>query len=285
MAEKIWSEGLHDAYGQHFNVDKVYFESKTEHQHLVIFHNSKFGRVMALDQVVQTTERDEFIYHEMLVHTPILAHGNVKKVLIVGGGDGGALREVCKHKGIESITQVEIDQAVVDMSIEYLPNHSAGAYDDPRVKIVIADGIEFVNSTEEKFDVIVSDCTDPFGPGEVLFSTGFYAGCKRCLTENGILTTQNGVCFMQIDEVKETAEKFQQLFPDWHFYGAAVPTYIGGIMTFGWASLNPAARQLSEEQISERFKAAGIKTRYYNPAIHKGAFALPQYVLEAIGKD
>jgi len=279
-----WTETLYDPYGQQFSVDKVYFESKTEHQHLMIFHNALFGRVMVLDGIVQTTERDEFIYHEMLTHVPIISHGSVKRVLIIGGGDGGILREVCKHPTIEAITQVEIDQAVIDMAKEYLPGHSDGAYDDPRANIVIADGIEFINSTEEKFDLIISDSTDPIGPGEVLFTSNFYQGCKRCLNGNGILVTQNGVAFMQMDEVTETADKLAPLFADWHFYGASIPTYIGGIMTFAWATDNIEARRLSLETIRERFKLADIDTRYYNPEIHQAAFALPQYILKAIGK-
>ncbi|MDH5767074.1 MAG: polyamine aminopropyltransferase, partial [Gammaproteobacteria bacterium] len=189
---KTYAETLYDSYGQEFAVDKVYFENKTDHQHLVIFENAKFGRVMALDGIIQTTEADEFIYHEMLTHVPLLAHGNVKRVLIIGGGDGGMLREVCKHSSVEHITQVEIDDQVVDMCKEYLPNHSAGAYDDPRVNIVIDDGANFVRQCTDKFDVIISDSTDPIGPGDVLFTSDFYADCKQCLTEDGILVTQNG---------------------------------------------------------------------------------------------
>ncbi len=282
---KFWAETLYDPYGQQFRVDKVYFETKTEHQHLMIFQNAMFGRVMALDGVVQTTEKDEFIYHEMLTHVPLLAHGNAKRVLIVGGGDGGMLREVCKHKTVEHITQVEIDGAVIDMAKEYFPNHSQGAYDDPRANIIIADGIEFIRSTNEKFDVIISDSTDPIGPGEVLFTSNFYEGCKRCLTEGGILVTQNGVAFMQLDEVKTTAEKLAPLFADWHFYGASIPTYIGGIMAFAWATENTELRHLSKETIRERFVAANIETQYYNPSIHKAAFALPQYLLKALDKE
>lgn len=282
---RVWSETLYDAYGQSFSVDKVYFESKTEHQHLMIFHNAMFGRVMVLDGIVQTTERDEFIYHEMLTHVPLFAHGNAKRVLIIGGGDGGILREVCKHPSVERVTQVEIDQAVIDMAKEYLPNHSAGAFDDPRANIVIDDGMRFVNETTEKFDVIISDSTDPIGPGEVLFTSDFYESCKRCLNEGGIMATQNGVVFMQTDEVTTTSDRLAELYQDSYFYGAAVPTYVGGIMTFAWATDNPAYREQSLDVIRERFQAAGIKTRYYNPAIHLAAFALPQYVLDAIGKS
>lgn len=279
---KFWSETLYDAYGQSFSVDKIYFESKTEHQHLMIFHNAMFGRVMVLDGIVQTTEKDEFIYHEMLTHVPLLSHGAAKRVLIIGGGDGGILREVCKHKTVEHVTQVEIDQAVIDMAKEYLPGHSRGAFDDPRVNIVIDDGIKFVTETNEKFDVIISDSTDPIGPGEVLFTSTFYDGCKRCLNEGGILATQNGVAFMQPDEVTTTAKRLASVFADRYFYAAAVPTYVGGVMTFAWGTDNTAYRNLPIETLEQRFKAANIQTNYYNAEIHRAAFALPQYIINAL---
>lgn len=277
-------ETLYEGYGQRFRMEKLLHEVRTEHQHLVIFENPRMGRVMALDGVIQTTEADEFIYHEMLTHVPILAHGSAKRVLIIGGGDGGMLREVAKHGGVEHITMVEIDGTVVEMCKEFLPNHSKGAFDDPRLNLVIDDGMRFVATTTEKFDVIISDSTDPIGPGEVLFSENFYQACRRCLNEGGILVTQNGTPFMQIEEVKTTAGRLRSLFPDWHFYQAAVPTYIGGSMTFAWGATNTSYRKLSRECLQQRFAGSGIITRYYNPEIHIGAFALPQYVLQAINK-
>lgn len=282
MTNKVWQETLYDAYGQAFDIDKVFFEMKTDHQHLMIFQNAMHGRVMVLDGIVQTTEKDEFIYHEMLTHVPILAHGEVKRVLIIGGGDGGMLREVCKHSSVEHVTQVEIDQAVIDMTKEYLPKHSDGAYDDPRVNIVIADGCEFVKNCTEKFDVIITDSTDPIGPGEVLFTESYYADCKKCLTESGVLVTQNGVAYFQTDEMTSSATKFKALFNDWAFYSAAVPTYVGGIMVFGWACDNGELKTLSIETLEDRFVKAGIRTKYYNPRIHHASFALPQYLVEEL---
>ena len=279
-----YQETLYDGYGQRFSVDRMLHEVRTEHQHLVIFENARMGRVMALDGVIQTTEADEFIYHEMLTHVPILAHGAARRVLIIGGGDGGMLREVAKHKSVERITMVEIDGTVVDMCKEFLPNHSQGAFDDARLNLVIDDGMRFVATTTEKFDVIISDSTDPIGPGEVLFSENFYQACHRCLNDGGVLVTQNGTPFMQLDTVRNTAGRMNGLFADWHFYQAAVPTYIGGSMTFAWGSTNPALRHVDVTTLAQRFAASGIQTRYYNPAIHQGAFALPQYVLQAIGK-
>ena len=290
-SKKHFKETLYDAVCQEFRIDKLYFESKTEHQHLMIFHNAQLGRVMTLDGIVQTTEADEFIYHEMMAHVPIQAHGQAKRILIIGGGDGGMLREVVKHD-IESVTQVEIDKAVVDMAIEYLPNHSAGAYDDPRLNLVISDGIDFIRQHShicqkdvlQKFDIIISDSTDPIGPGEVLFTESFYALAKQCLTDNGILATQNGVPFFQEDEIQNTQARMGSQFKDMTFYCAPVPTYYGGFMTFAWGSDNIDSRQQSIDVLRQRFAATKLNTRYYNPEIHQASFALPQYIRNALGK-
>jgi spermidine synthase len=276
-------ETLHQAWGQSFEMDEVLFEAKTEHQHLVIFNNAQWGRVMALDGMVQTTERDEFVYHEMLTHVPMFSHPKPQSVLIIGGGDGGILREVLKHPSVVTVTQVEIDASVIDMCRRYLPNHSAGAFDDGRLNLVIADGVEFVNQTDLTFDVVISDATDPVGPGEVLFTSRFYSGIQRCLNPGGIFVAQNGVSLLQTDEVTTSAQRLGALFKQVGFYSAAVPTYVGGIMTFAWASdTYPAAAQSSVE-LSDRFAQAGFKTRYYNPALHQACFALPQYLLDKLG--
>ncbi len=282
---KTFFETLYGGYSQEFRVDELIFEKGTELQHLVIFHNKMFGRVMALDGIIQTTERDEFIYHEMLTHVPVLAHGNVRRVLIVGGGDGAMLREVSKHKGIQLITQVEIDREVIETSKCYLPDHSQGAFEDPRVQIIIDDGLHFVNNVRERFDVIISDSTDPIGPGDTLFTRDFYASCRLRLNRGGVLVTQNGVAFTQLEEVACTAGFLADIFTDWHFFAAAVPTYVGGIMAFAWATDNPDLRHIDVETLRQRYARSGIRTRYYNPEVHYAAFALPQYVLEAIGKS
>lgn len=276
------TETLYDAWGQRFTVDEVLFESRTEHQHLLIFHNARFGRVMTLDGVVQTTERDEFVYHEMMAHVPLFAHGAAQRVLIIGGGDGGLLREVIKHRGVLHVTQVEIDASVVEMATTWLPGHADGAFDDPRLHLVIDDGAAFVRDTADRFDVIMVDSTDPIGPGEVLFSNAFYRDCDRILAPGGILVTQNGVPFMQLDEAMKTSRSFREIFADWHFYSAAVPTYLGGIMTLGWASQAPDNRRVALDELERRFADAALDTRYYTPAVHLGAFALPRYVEEAI---
>ena len=280
-----FDETLYDAYRQAFSVEEVYFEQKTEHQHLIIFRNAKFGRIMALDGIIQTTEADEFIYHEMLTHVPIVAHGAVRRVLIVGGGDGGILREVVRHSNIETVTMVEIDSAVVDMCREFLPNHSAGAFEDPRLNLVIADGAEFMANDSGKYDLIIVDSTDPVGPGEVLFEESFYGNCKRRLSERGVLVTQNGVAFMQPEEAASTARAFGALFADSQFYHAAVPTYVGGSMLFGWAAMDQDVRQTPLTTLKDRFANSGIVTRYYTPEVHAGSFALPRYVLDQISTD
>ncbi len=281
---KVFNETLYDALNQSFRIDKLYFEQKTDHQHLMIFHNAFLGRVMTLDGVVQTTEKDEFIYHEMMAHVPILAHGSARNVLIIGGGDGGMLREVARHSAVEQITMVEIDAAVVDMAKTYLPNHSDGAFDDARLELVIADGMDFARDTDKRFDVIISDSTDPIGPGEVLFTEDFYGQCKRILKPGGVIATQNGVPFFQIDEVLHTARRMGQHFADQTFYSAAVPTYYGGVMTFAWGSDDTSLRRHDIATLRQRFELSGIATRYYTPEIHQASFALPRYVLDALAQ-
>jgi spermidine synthase len=270
-------ETLHPDFCQLFTVDRVLYREKTEHQDLVIFENAIFGRILALDGVIQTTERDDHVYHEMLAHVPILAHGRARDVLIIGGGDGGCLREVARHD-LATITMVEIDGSVIELSKTYLPTLSDGAFGDPRLDLVITDGNAFVQETDRRFDVIIVDSTDPIGPGEILFSEEFYAGCKRCLAEGGILVTQNGVPMVQPDEVRDSHRRLGSLFTDTTFYLAAVPSYSGGAMTFGWATDDPSARRVDIADLRVRFDAADFKTRYYTPDIHVGAFALPPFV-------
>ncbi|UWQ81962.1 polyamine aminopropyltransferase [Leisingera caerulea] len=277
--KKEWvTESLHAHYAQRLRVDEMLYDSNTEHQRLKVFQNGQFGRILTLDDVVQTTEGDNFIYHEMLTHVPILAHGNAKRVLIIGGGDGGMAREALRHTSVEHVTMVEIDAGVVDFSKEYLPMLSDGAFDDPRLNLVINDGALFMKENTEKFDVIIVDSTDPIGPGEVLFTDTFYGHAARSLTEDGIIVTQNGVPFMQGDELTGTLRAFQALFADASCYLATVPTYAGGPMAFGWGSHSDKARNVSLADLEERFAAAGIETGYYNPEVHKAAFALPNYV-------
>ena len=276
-------ESLHQAWGQSFEISKVLFELDTGQQQLLMFENPAFGRVMALDGAIQTTSRDEFMYHEMLAHVPLFSHPSPRRVLIIGGGDGGILREVVKHPGVERVVQVEIDAAVIELCKQYFPAHSDGAFDHPKAEIVIGDGIEFVNNTGERFDVILSDSTDPMGPGEVLFTERFYQGVARSLSAGGIFSAQNGVPFLQLDETRQTHERLKHLFADTGFFMTSVPSYVGGAMALAWACKDAGLREsMTLERISKRYQAAGFVARYYNPAIHLAAFALPQYVQDAL---
>ena len=278
-----FNETLYSQVAQRFTVDKIVFRERTEHQDLVIFENPVMGRILALDGIIQTTEGDEFIYHEMLTHVPILAHGKAKRVLIIGGGDGGMAREAMKHKGVERVTMVEIDRSVVDLCTTYIPSIGAAAFKNPKLDLRIDDGARFVKTCADRFDVIVIDSTDPQGPGAVLFTRAFYADCKRCLNKGGILVTQNGVPFFQPDELTNTAKRLKSLFKDTAFYLGAVPTYYGGFMAFGWGCDSPAPRKATAKEIARRFKASGIETRYYTPELHVGCFALPRFIAKLMG--
>ena len=278
-----FDETLYKNVAQRFVVSNIVFRERTEHQDLVIFENPVMGRMLALDGVIQTAEGDEFIYHEMLTHVPILAHGAARRVLIVGGGDGGMAREALKHRALARVTMVEIDRGVVDLCATYIPSIGAEAFKNPRLDLVIADGAAFVKQAADRFDVIIIDSTDPQGPGAVLFTRAFYADCKRCLAPGGILVTQNGVPFFQPDELKNTAERLKGLFADTAFYVAAVPTYYGGFMAFGWGSDSAAPRRVAADEVARRFAAARIETRCYTPELHVGCFALPRFMRDLIG--
>ncbi|MCW2309192.1 polyamine aminopropyltransferase [Rhodobium gokarnense] len=285
MSGPRWfSETLHNGLRFSLEASDVLYEEKTEHQHLALIENPAYGRVLMLDGVVQVTTRDEFVYHEMMAHVPILAHGAAKEVLIVGGGDCGMAEEALKHKGVERLTQVEIDASVVEFSREHFASFNAPVFDDPRFDLVIADGMKFVAETDRRFDAILIDSTDPIGPGEVLFSPEFYAGCKRCLKPGGVLVTQNGVPFLQGGELVSSIGHFAKLFADASAYVVAVPTYIGGHMSLGWASDDGALRTVPLETLQERFEAAAIETRYYTPEVHRAAFALPRYIGDLVEK-
>ena len=281
--ERWVEETLHSGFRVRLKADHVLFDSETEHQHLIIFENGDFGRVMMLDGVVQLATNDDFIYHEMMAHVPLFAHGRARKVLIVGGGDGGVLREALRHKKLKNVTLCEIDRSVIDLCREHFPDISAGAYDDPRTRVVIADGTKFVAETDERFDVIMVDSTDPIGPGAVLFTKEFYTDCRRALADGGILVTQNGLPFLQAAELKQSATYFRDLFDDAFAYLATTPSYFGGPMSFGWATDNAKLRKVKPEKLAKRHaKAGGFATRYWSPEVQIGAFALPNYVRELV---
>ncbi|MBX7066031.1 MAG: polyamine aminopropyltransferase [Parachlamydiales bacterium] len=273
-----FQETLYPDWRQTFSVEELIYQEKTDYWDLSIFENKLFGRVLALDGIIQLTEKDEYAYHEMLVHVPLLSHPNPKSVLIVGGGDGGILREVLKHKNLETIIEVEIDPTVIELSKKYFPTVSNGAYENPRAKLVIQDAAKFVKETEETFDVIIVDSNDPEGPAKILFSSEFYGDCKKILNAGGILVNQNGVPFLQKNELRITEENRKPHFKNVTFYVTSVPTYAGGLMALGWAS--DKKYKVSERKIEERLANVDGRMRYYTPAIHKAAFALPQFMLD-----
>jgi spermidine synthase len=276
-AEERFVETLYPAWGQSFEVSKTIHTEKSDYWNLAIFENPLFGRVLAIDGIIQTTERDEAIYHEMMAHVPLLAHGNAKSVLILGGGDGGTLREALRHPGIERAVLVEIDRRVMDLCKEHMPSLSSGAFDDPRASIVIQDASKYVKETSETFDVIICDSSDPFGPGKVLFTSEFYGDCKARLNPNGIFVNQNGVPFLQKEELLLTLENRRPHFKHVSFYAAPVPTYAGGFMAFGWAS--DRKYKVSEQTLKKRLENLKGEMKYYTPAIHRASFALPAYML------
>ncbi len=271
-------ETLYPGWGQRLKVSRLLHEEKTSLQHLVIFENEMLGRCFMLDGCVQVTMADEFIYHEMMVHVPLLALGEARDVLVIGGGDGGILREVLKHQSVKRAILCEIDRSVVDMAQKWFPELSAGAFQSKRVDVVIGDGVKYVAETRKKFDAVIVDSTDPHGPGAVLFTKSFYADCKRCLKPGGVLVTQNGVPFMQPEELRQSVGHFRELFADGGCYLATIPTYAGGPMAMGWASDDKKLRKVSLKMLRERYAAAGLAARYYTPETHLAAFALPEYV-------
>ena len=288
MSGKRWiPETLFDDLGfrMTYEVERVLYEMQTEHQHLVLFEHKFFGKVLMLDGATQVTTRDEFIYHEMMTHVPIFAHGHAKEVLIVGGGDCGIAEEVLKHKSVKRLTQVEIDASVVEFSKEHFPEFTGPVLADQRFDLVIDDGMNYVAKAGRRFDVIIVDSTDPQGPGTVLFSDKFYAACRRCMTRGAVMVTQNGVPILQSGELTSGIAKFRKLFADGTCYVAAIPTYVGGHMAMGWATDNAKLRRASVKTIAGRYRKAGrFPTKYWTPEMHVAAFALPRFMAEKAAK-
>jgi spermidine synthase len=288
MAAERWiAETLFDELGfrMTFKVDKVLYELQTEHQHLVLFEQPFFGKMLMLDGATQITKKDEFIYQEMMSHVPIFAHGSARDVLIIGGGDCGIAEEVLKHKTVRRLTQVEIDPAVVEFAKEHFSEFTKPVFADQRFESVIDDGMKYVARTERRFDVIIVDSTDPQGPGKVLFSRKFYAACRRCMNPGGVLVTQNGVPILQPAELVSSVGKFRKLFADGSCYVAAIPTYIGGHMAMGWATDNRKLRQIPVKTLVARYRKSGsFSTKYWTPEVHAAAFALPRFIADTVAK-
>lgn len=284
MTTDSWiNETLYPTWGQRFLVKRELARVQSDFQDIVIFESFNHGRVMLLDGVVQITEGDEFVYQEMLTHVPLLAHGAATNVLIIGAGDGGVLRRVLQHNNVTKAVMVEIDGEVIRLAKEFLPDIAADAWTDSRADVIVGDGIDYVRQAPDaSFDVIIVDSTDPIGVGEVLFTDEFYANCARILTAGGLVVNQCGVPFMQHDELHETSVRRAKFIPHVGAYVAAVPTYVGGFMTLGFAAKQPGLDAVSVDIIRSRAAAAGITgiTRYWTPEIHVSAFHLPPYIAQ-----
>jgi spermidine synthase len=282
------NETLYSDWGQRFLVTRELARVKSEFQDIAIFESSSHGRVMVLDGVIQITEADEFVYQEMLTHVPLLAHGSAENVLIIGAGDGGVLRRVLRHPNVKRAVMVEIDGEVIRLSKEFLPRIAGDAWTDKRADVIVGDGIDYVKrAPDASFDAIIVDSTDPIGVGEVLFTDEFYHNCARILTPRGLVVNQCGVPFMQADELRETSLRRRKFFPHVTAYVAAVPTYVGGFMTLGWAAKDASLAATPLETIRARAEQAGLlgSTQYWTPEIHIGAFNLPPYIARHLPKD
>lgn len=279
LASAFYTETLYPEWAQQMKVEEVLYEEKTEFQDLVIFENSRFGRVLALDGIIQATYADAAIYSEMLVHVPFLAHGDVKKVLIIGGGDGSVLQETLRYRNLEEATLVEIDQSVISTTKKWMPRICGKAFEDSRVELVIQDATEYVKSCDKLYDVIICDSTDPVGPGMALFTEEFYGDCKRCLAPDGIFVNQNGVPFLQKEELALTQRNRSPHFKHVSFYVVSVPTYVGGHMALGWASDNEGLASIPLETLEERLQKNALgEFLYYTPEVHRASFALPSFM-------
>lgn len=256
---------------------------QSEYQKIAIFDSPEFGRFLTLDGVMMMTELDEFIYHEMITHVPMAVNPSAKHILVIGAGDGGVARELSRYKGIEKIDIVEIDQRVVAVCMEYLPKTACG-FEDERISLHFEDGLKFVRHVENKYDLIIVDSTDPSGPGEVLFTKEFYGNCYKALKENGIMVNQHESPFYKEDAkaMKDTHRRIFGVFPVSRVYQAHIPTYPSGYWLFGFASKGPhPVRDLQADE----WNRLGIRTRYFNTNLHKGAFYLPNFVEEALKEN
>lgn len=261
-------------------VDKQIYHSKSEYQDIDIFESGEFGRILVLDGCIMVTESDEFMYHEMIAHIPMAVNPNIKNVLVIGAGDGGTVRELTRYDGIENIDMVEIDEEVVEACKKYLPTISC-KLDDSRVNLYYEDGLKFVRSKINEYDLVIVDSTDPFGPGEGLFTKEFYGNCYKALKEDGILINQHENPYYDVysKTMIKTHKNISSLFEIAKVYQFNLPTYPSGNWLFGFASkkYDPITDFKAED-----WNKLGIKTKYYNADIHKAAFALPNYVIEEL---
>uniref|UniRef100_A0A1I7YRW7 Spermidine synthase n=1 Tax=Steinernema glaseri TaxID=37863 RepID=A0A1I7YRW7_9BILA len=271
--------------GQAFSLqmEEVLFHEKSLYQDVLVFKSKTYGNVLVLDGVIQCTERDEFAYQEMLAHLPMFAHPNPKKVLIIGGGDGGILREVLKHDTVEHVTMCEIDKMVIDVSKKYLP-HMSKEFGNSKLNLFIGDGFEFLKAHKNEFDVVITDSSDPVGPAESLFGKSYYQLLKEALRDGGVLSSQGECPWIDLDLVRKMIAFCRELFSEVRYAVASVPTYTTGTMGYLLCTneerdLSVPSRILTDEQV----KAMGL--RFYNSDVHRAAFVLPQFMKEALQKS
>lgn len=272
-----------DLGGLFMKVNRWLYSAQSPYQRIDIFESPFYGRVFALDGITMTTEIDEFMYHEMLVHVPMFMHPNPKKVLVIGGGDGGSVREVLKHPSVEKVVMCEIDEMVVRAAMEYLP-YTASKLNDPRVELVFEDGAKFVRQFKNEFDVIIIDSTDPTaGQGGHLFTLEFYKACNEALKEDGILCAQTEGMTYDWEWGSTAYKRIKANFPLVKMYLGFMPTYPGGIWSYTYAS--KAGLDPIKDYNPEKVRNFKEPLRYYNEEIHKAAFALPNFVKKYIGEE
>jgi len=276
---KKFSENLYNKYNQTISVEKVIIKEKSKFQDILIFDSKYFGKILVLDNVLQITEFDHYFYSEMLSHLPILSHGDVKKVLIIGGGDGAIASEVLKHKTVKEIFICEIDEDVINLSHKYLKKINHGSLKNSKVNIIIEDASKFIkkNKFSNYFDLIIADRPDPIGPGKNLFKLNFYKDIKNSLTYDGIAVFQNGVPFFQKEELKDAKKYLKSIFKFYGLYLTVVPTYIGGHMALTWASKSKDITNIKNLDKKQNF-IKKLNTKYYTNEIHQSSFNLPQWI-------
>jgi len=277
MKSELWiEEKVEDQLGLRLRVDKILFSGKSEFQSVDIVETRAHGKLLLNDGLVMLTERDEGIYHDMISHVPLFVHPNPKKILVIGGGDGGTAREVIRHSSVESCTMVEIDKMVVEACVKYIPQTS-GKLSDPKINLVIGDGVKFVEEAvknDEKYDIVLVDSTDPIGPAQPLFGSDFYLNIYKCLNDDGIVVSQGESPFYHENMQHKLSEIISNIFPIFSVYNFSNMTYPGGLwsFTFGSKKYHP----LNDFMI-EKVKSAALDFEYYNENIHIGAFALPSF--------
>lgn len=278
---ELWFSERHTKNVQFsIRTDKQLFTAQSPFQRIDVFESVDFGRFLTLDGYMMLTEKDEFIYHEMIVHPAFAVNSGIEEVLVIGAGDGGVARELSRYATIRRIDLVEIDEMVIDVCKKYLPQTACG-FEDKRVNVLIQDGLKYIRSVENQYDLIIVDSTDPFGPGEGLFTREFYGNCYKALKENGIMINQHESPFYENDAIamQRAHKRIVRCFPQSRVYQAHIPTYPSGHWLFGFASKK--YRPVVDLKETE-WNALGLKTKYYNTKLHAGAFALPNYVWELL---